>query len=149
MTNANRQREDGTFALHYDEPFSIGYKSPFYGNFLVLLRACSYILLLGLNGLIEAGEHAVLNANYLLASLKDLYKPGAAYPLGCMHEFVVSPIKQMEHNVHAIDIAKALRDIAELAENNSEAFAEIPVTTPVTSLDEIKAARDMDIVNLG
>ncbi|TFG61490.1 MAG: glycine dehydrogenase subunit 2, partial [Spirochaetales bacterium] len=182
-----RKREDGTFALHYDEPLSVGYMAPFYGNFLVLLRAYAYILLLGRNGLIEAGEHAVLNANYLLACLKDSYKPGAAYPLGCMHEFVVSPVKQMEHGVHAIDIAKALldrgfyaptvyfplivkeaimieptetetkatldsfiaamRDIAELAEKNPEAFADMPVTTPVTRLDEVKAARDMDIAD--
>ncbi|NQU45025.1 aminomethyl-transferring glycine dehydrogenase subunit GcvPB [bacterium] len=102
------RRSDGTFALDYDQPDSIGYISPFYGNFGILLRAYAYILLLGANGLIEVSENAVLNANYLLARLKDHYE----IPTGsrCMHEFVASAIRQEKKGVKALDIAKALLD---------------------------------------
>ncbi len=103
-----RKRSDGTYALDYDYPKSIGYIAPFYGNFGVCLKAYAYILLLGKRGLIEASEHAVLNANYLLSSLRDYFH--APYPDRCMHEFVLSARKQLESGVHAADIAKALID---------------------------------------
>lgn len=102
------KRTDGTYALDYDFPDSIGYIAPFYGNFAVCLRAYAYILLQGRQGLIDASEHAVLNANYLLASLKDEYH--APYPDRCMHECVVSARNQLEHGIHAVDIAKGLID---------------------------------------
>ena len=102
------KRTDGTYALDYDFPKSIGYIAPFYGNFAVCLRAYAYILLQGKQGLIDVSEHAVLNANYLLASLRDDYF--APYPDRCMHECVLSAKKQLENGIHAIDIAKALID---------------------------------------
>ncbi len=102
------KRGDGTYALDYDFPKSIGYIAPFYGNFGVCLRAYAYILLLGKQGLVDASETAVLNANYLLASLRDYYD--VPFPDRCMHECVVSAKRQLEHGIHAIDIAKALID---------------------------------------
>ena len=53
------KREDGTYALQYDRPDSIGYIAPFYGNFGIILRAYAYILALGRDGLIEVAENAV------------------------------------------------------------------------------------------
>ncbi|MDD5019124.1 MAG: aminomethyl-transferring glycine dehydrogenase subunit GcvPB [Candidatus Omnitrophica bacterium] len=103
---------DGTFALDYALPESIGYLAPFYGNFLVIVKAYAYILYLGREGLIRTAEHAVLNANYILAALKDYY--GAACAQGCfercMHECVLSAAALAAHGVHALDIAKYLID---------------------------------------
>jgi len=102
------RRSDGTFALDYDQPYSIGYIAPFYGNFGVLLKAYAYILLLGKEGIIEAGENAVLNANYIRTRLKDYYD--IACPQDNLHEFVISAARQAANGVHALDIAKALLD---------------------------------------
>jgi len=104
------RRTDGSFALNYNEPDSIGYVAPFYGNFLILVRAYAYILHLGADGLKEVGENAVLNANYLLSLLKDYYTPGCDYSNHCMHEFVLSADQQKKSGVSALDIAKALID---------------------------------------
>jgi len=102
------KRNDGTFALEYDRPKSIGYIAPFYGNFAVILRAYVYILMLGKEGLREAAENAVLNANYIRHKLKDYYD----LPFNglCKHECVFSAERQMANGIHAIDIAKALID---------------------------------------
>jgi len=102
------KRQDNTYTLDYDRPKSIGYIAPFYGNFLVCLRAYAYILLLGAEGLVEVSENAVLNANYLMHCLKQDYELPFDRP--CMHEFVLSAGKQKEHGVQALDIAKALID---------------------------------------
>lgn len=102
------KRPDGTFALDYNKPNSIGYIAPFYGNFAVILKAYAYILLLGKAGLIEVSEYAVLNANYCMARLKDYYE--LPYDRICMHECVFSASHQVKKGVHAIDIAKYLID---------------------------------------
>jgi len=102
------KRSDGTYVLNYLYPKSIGYMSPFYGNFLVYLRALAYILINGRQGLIEASENAVLNANYVMNRLKDLY--ALPYDRPCMHEFVLSAVRQSERGIRAMDIAKALID---------------------------------------
>jgi glycine dehydrogenase subunit 2 len=102
------KRSDGTYVLNYNYPKSIGYMSPFYGNFLVYLRALAYILINGKQGLIEVSENAVLNANYVMNRLKDLYT--LPYDRPCMHEFVLSAVRQAEKGVRALDIAKALID---------------------------------------
>ena len=101
-------RKDGTFSLDYHKHKSIGYIAPFYGNFAVILKAYAYMLALGKSGLTEASENAVLSANYCLARLKDHYE--AAYDKICMHECVLSASRQLEHGVHALDIAKYLID---------------------------------------
>ena len=81
----------------------------FQGNFLVVVRALAYLLALGREGIPEAAENAVLNANYLLAKLKGTYTP--AYDRLCMHEFVLdlSGLKK-ETGVSALDVAKSLID---------------------------------------
>ena len=102
------KRSDGTYALNYDFPKSIGYISPFYGNFGICLRAYAYIVLQGANGLIDVSENAVLNANYILHSLKDTYH--VPYMKTCMHECVITTKNQDEKGIHALDIAKSLID---------------------------------------
>ena len=102
------KRDDGTYALEYDRPSSIGYVAPFYGNFGMILRAYAYILLLGREGLLRVSENAVLNANYVLHRLKGHYD--LPYDQLCMHECVFSAARQAKNDVHAVDIAKALID---------------------------------------
>ncbi|MDD4621779.1 MAG: aminomethyl-transferring glycine dehydrogenase subunit GcvPB [Kiritimatiellae bacterium] len=103
------KHDDGTYALNYDRPQSIGYIAPFYGNFAVLARALAYMLLLGGDGLRQATDHAVLNANYLRVKLQDDYD--IPYNRVCMHEVLLSADRQMKRSgVRALDIAKALID---------------------------------------
>lgn len=81
----------------------------FYGNFLVVLKALTYMMTLGAEGIREACEGAVLNANYMMAGLRELYP--VAYGQRCMHEFVLS-LEQLkkETGVSALDVAKSLID---------------------------------------
>ena len=81
----------------------------FQGNFLVVVRALAYLLTLGREGIPEAAENAVLNANYLMARLKGTFTP--AYDRLCMHEFVLdlSGLKK-ETGASALDVAKSLID---------------------------------------
>jgi glycine dehydrogenase subunit 2 len=103
------KRNDGTYALEYDRPKSIGYIAPFYGNFGVIVRAYVYILMLGKEGLRHVAETAVLNANYIRARLRNHYTP--AVDRICKHECVFTINGQMAaHGVHALDVAKALID---------------------------------------
>jgi len=88
---------------------SIGQVKSFYGNFLIVVRAMTYLFMLGKEGISEASKHAVLNANYMMAKLKDVYD--MAYPGSCMHEFVMSLIRlKKENGISAMDIAKGLLD---------------------------------------
>jgi glycine dehydrogenase subunit 2 len=81
----------------------------FYGNFLVVVRALTYLRMLGAEGVPEAARHAVLNANYLMHRLRDVFPP--AYDGPCMHEFVCSlETLKNEAGVSAVDIAKAMID---------------------------------------
>ena len=102
------KKSDGSFALNHDLPQSIGKVAPFYGNFTVYIRALAYMLRLGKEGLARATDYAVLNANYMLARLRDHLQ--IPYDRICMHEFVASATPLGEHNVHALDLAKALLD---------------------------------------
>lgn len=90
-------------------PESIGRVKMFYGNFGVVVKALSYIMTLGREGIPEASSNAVLNANYMMNKLSELYK--MAYNETCMHEFVMT-LEDLKHdiNVSAMDIAKALLD---------------------------------------
>jgi glycine dehydrogenase subunit 2 len=107
------RRQDGTFDLDLDRPKSIGRLRGFQGNFGVFVRSYAYILSLGGDGLTEASETAVLNANYLQAVLKakvgDLLP--VAYDRLCMHEFVLSgaPMKK-QLGLRTLDLAKRLLD---------------------------------------
>ena len=101
--------DDGRYYLEYDRPSSIGKMRSFYGNFGVMVRAWAYIRSLGPDGLRRASEMAVLNANYVMEGVRDLF----ALPYGerrCMHEFVASPTRLKQHGVRTIDIAKRLLD---------------------------------------
>ncbi len=102
------------FSLDFDRPRSIGRLRGFQGNFGVFVRAYAYILSLGADGLAEASETAVLNANYLKARLAK-GRAGERLPVAfdrhCMHEFVLSgkPMKQ-DLGLSTLDLAKRLLD---------------------------------------
>jgi glycine dehydrogenase subunit 2 len=102
------------FDLDHDRPRSIGRLRGFQGNFGVFVRSYAYILSLGADGLAEASETAVLNANYLKARLSE-GRAGERLPIAfdrhCMHEFVLSgkPMKR-ELGIATLDLAKRLLD---------------------------------------
>ena len=99
---------DGGYDFESSES-SIGRMRAFYGNFLVTIKALTYIVTLGKEGIPEAAKNAVLNANYLMSLLKDSYPP--AYDRICMHEFVLGLESfKKETGVSALDVAKALLD---------------------------------------
>lgn len=171
--------KDGALTFEKAE-HSIGEMKEFYGNFLVVVKALTYLMTLGKEGIPEASRNAVLNANYMMNKLKDLYT--MAYDEVCMHEFVMSleDLKK-KTGVSAMDIAKGLLDngihpptmyfplivhealMVEPTETeskevldhaieilrklyndalkNPESLLQAPVTTPVTRLDEVEAAR--------
>jgi glycine dehydrogenase subunit 2 len=179
--------DDGTFGIADDALRGIGRTANFFGNFGVIVRAWAYILMLGREGLSEVSDLAVLNANYVMARLKDVYE--LPYDQTCMHECVFSASRQLAHDVHAIDIAKflidkgyhpptvyfpmivkeaimiepteteskatldafiaAMREAADLAEKDPGALKRAPLTTPVSRLDETRAARGQNVCFLG
>lgn len=100
------EKDGDAYALSYDLPQSIGKVKSFYGNFGVYVKAYAYILSLGAQGLKEASEAAVLNANYIMHRLKDTYRIAANRP--CMHEFVLST--ENIHGLTATDVAKGIID---------------------------------------
>ena len=101
-------KKDGKYYLDYNLPETIGKISTFYGHFGVLLKAYVYTLAYGKEGVKKIGENAVLNANYIMEALKeDYYIP---FERICMHEFVLSAVKQKKYGVRALDIAKKLID---------------------------------------
>jgi len=172
-----------TFYLDYKRPNSIGKLQAFYGNFAVLVRALTYILANGPDGLRRVAEDAIINANYLLRHLKEHYH--LPYQEKCMHELVLSGVKQKAKGVKTMDIAKRLLDfgmyaptvyfplivpeammieptetestesldefikamiqIADEVETNPDMVRNAPHTTPVARLDEVKAAKDLDV----
>ena len=102
------KKEDGRYTFHHAE-HSLGRVRSFYGNFLVIVKALTYILTLGREGIIASSGKAVLNANYMMNELKKCYD--VAYDKTCMHEFVLclEGLKK-ETGVSAMDIAKASLD---------------------------------------
>jgi glycine dehydrogenase subunit 2 len=102
------------YDLDFERPRSIGRLRGFQGNFGVFVRSYAYILSLGADGLAEATETAVLNANYLKARLAA-GRAGARLPIAfdrhCMHEFDLSgkPMKK-ELGLATLDLAKRLLD---------------------------------------
>jgi glycine dehydrogenase subunit 2 len=101
-------REEETFALDYDRPKTIGKVRGFCGPFGVFVRSYAFIRSYG-PALREMSEAAVLNANYLLARLRDVYD--LPFDRLCMHEFVLSARSlKRDHGVTALDVAKRLMD---------------------------------------
>ena len=160
---------------------SIGRVHSFHGNVGVIVRAYAYVLSLGVEGLKDVSENAVLNANYVMNKLKPYYH--LPYDRTCQHEFVISAEWQKEkYGVKALDIAKRLIDygfhsptiyfplivhealmieptetesketldkfcdamiaIAKECETDPELVKGAPYSTPVSRLDETKAARE-------
>ena len=178
------------FVTHDDDGYalstpsqSIGKISGFHGNFGVLVRAYPYIRSLGGAGLAAISANAVLNANYLMHSLRDSY--AIPYDRTCMHEVVFSADWQKARGVSGLEIAKrlldygfhaptmyfplivhealmveptesetketldafiqALRDIDREVSEDPDLVRNAPHTTPVSRLDEARAARQPDL----
>ncbi|MGQ9855122.1 MAG: aminomethyl-transferring glycine dehydrogenase subunit GcvPB [Fervidobacterium sp.] len=103
-----RKTEKG-YDLDYNLPKSIGMVRSFYGNFLVMVKAYTYILTMGNKGLKHVSDMAVLNANYLRAKLSKLYN--ISHDRICMHEFVIDNEEFVKKTgVKTLDIAKRLLD---------------------------------------
>jgi len=176
-------RGEDQYFLDYKRPDSIGKVQGFYGNFGVMVKAYAFIRSCGAKGLREISENAIINANYLMESLKEYYD--LQYPGPCQHEFVLSGTRQKEKGAKTLDIAKRLLDyglhaptvyfplivsealMIEPTESESresldefiEAMIEIdreitenpemvrsaPHNTPVARLDEVKAAKDLNV----
>ncbi|CAN5296788.1 aminomethyl-transferring glycine dehydrogenase subunit GcvPB [soil metagenome] len=170
-----------------DCPQTIGRLSTFMGNAAILLRAFIYARLLGKSGLHRVAEFAVLNANYLLAQLRDSGFTLAFPERRASHEFIIT-IKSEAKNlgVNAMDIAKRLLDygfhapttyfpllvpecllieptetesknaldgfiaamqaILAEAKENPAILREAPHNLPVRRLDDVKAAKNLDLV---
>lgn len=96
----------------YDKHYAadtIGNVRTMAGNFLVMVKALTYITTLGKEGIKEASSNAVLNANYMRVKLSKTYH--MAYPVTCMHEFVMTLEEEHKQiNIAAMDIAKAMLD---------------------------------------
>ena len=100
--------EDGLLSVVDADGQACGQISGFMGNFGVLLRAYTYILMLGKQNVRLVGPYAVLGANYIKESLKDCYK----LPIEsvCKHEFVFDGLLDQSTGVNTLDIAKRLLD---------------------------------------
>lgn len=170
-----------------DYPQSIGRLSAFMGNAGIILRAYMYARLLGEEGMKRVAEFATLNANYLLARLRNAGFTPAYAKRRASHEFIIT-LKNEAKTLHitALDVAKRLLDygfhaptmyfpllvpeclliepteteskkvldafadtlikILEEAKVNPALLQNAPHTLPVKRLDEVKAARDLDLV---
>ncbi len=100
------RRPDGSYTLETDRPRSIGRLGAFHGHFGMLVRAYTYIRMLGTPGLREVGEAAVLNANYIRARLAEKYR--VAFDRSCMHEAVFAGMRS--GSARTLDVAKRLLD---------------------------------------
>ncbi|MCC6685587.1 MAG: aminomethyl-transferring glycine dehydrogenase subunit GcvPB [Fimbriimonadaceae bacterium] len=103
-----RRSKAGKVEVLKDRPQSIGRVSAFFGQFLMEVRALTYLLAYGKQGLPRISRHAVLNANYVMAKLKDVLP--AAYNRPCMHECVLTAQQYKKGGVRALDISKRLID---------------------------------------
>lgn len=99
-------RNGDVFSLQPGTDRSIGRLHSYHGNFLVLLKAWGYLTMLG-SSIREVSETAVLNANYLLRHLREVYN--LPVDRRCMHEFVLND-KGLPEGVTTNDIAKRLLD---------------------------------------
>lgn len=176
-------KENDHFRFNYEYPDSIGKVHTFFGNFGMLVRAYTYILMHGPEGLRGISENAIINANYLLSRLRDHYK--LEYDSPVMHEFVLSGSQQKAMGVRTMDIAKRLLDYGFHAptvyfplivkeaimieptetetketldafadamiaingeiETNKDIVLQAPHTTPVRRLDDVKAAKEINV----
>jgi len=101
-------KRNDAFELLDECPKSIGRVRSFLGNFGILVRAYTYIVSLGGNGLEEVSRMALLNANYIRKKLEGNYQ--IAYNEPCMHECIFTDRLQHKYGVSTLDIAKRLLD---------------------------------------
>jgi glycine dehydrogenase subunit 2 len=102
------ERNNGNYYFNYDLKNTIGSIKEGYGNVGVVVKSLVYMMALGREGLKEATDIAVLNANYIKESLKDYYH--LEYPGLCKHECVFDNSYQKENGIKTLDIAKRLLD---------------------------------------
>ena len=105
-----RKEGDGDEATYswYTPEASVGRLHSFHGNVGMHIRAYTYIRMHGAEGLRQISEDAVLNANYLLALIKDNFD--LQYERTCMHEFVLNGTRQKKQGVRTLDMAKRMLD---------------------------------------
>jgi glycine dehydrogenase subunit 2 len=96
------------FVLDYKRPQSVGAIKDYYGHFLMMVRAYTYIRELGAEGIQKVGRDAILLANYIRMRLAPHYE--VAFDKPCMHEVVISDKRQQKNGIKTIDIAKRLID---------------------------------------
>ncbi len=102
-------RNPELFTLKHDQPQSIGKIKSFYGHFLMMVRAYTYIRELGAEGIRQVGTDAILLANYVRERLKPYYD--IAYDSACMHEVIFNDKRQNKNGIKTLDIAKRLIDL--------------------------------------
>lgn len=103
------RQEDGRIILDADRPHSIGRVSSYLGQFLMEVRAYTYLMAYGKERMADISRYSVLNANYVRARLKDVLPPAHDRP--CMHECILTAEKyKKENGVRALDISKRLID---------------------------------------
>jgi len=101
--------ENDTVIADYQRPLSIGRVSAFFGQFLMEVRAYTYLMAFGREYMADISRYAVLNANYVRARLKDVLPPAHDRP--CMHECILTAERyKKEFGVRALDISKRLID---------------------------------------
>lgn len=177
------EKDQERFYLDFNRPESIGKLQAFYGNFSILVRAYSYIKIIGREGLMDISTNAILNANYIRKRLESYYFIPFNRP--CMHEFVLSVKRLKTKGLHAWDLAKRLIDygiypptvnfpliveeammieptetesketldrfcdamiaIAKEVDQYPELIKKAPHTRPIGRLDEVRAARNLDV----
>jgi glycine dehydrogenase subunit 2 len=101
-------QRDGQWAFDEDRPLSIGRLRSFHGNFGMLVRAYTYILAMGGDGLAQASRHAIMNAAYVRKRLEAHFPSATAEP--AMHECVLTHNLDQRTGVTTLDIAKRLLD---------------------------------------
>ncbi|WP_071516204.1 aminomethyl-transferring glycine dehydrogenase subunit GcvPB [Geitlerinema sp. PCC 9228] len=102
-------KESDRYHLKHDYPQSIGRIKGFWGNFGVMVRAYTYITTLGIDGLRQSSQDAILNANYLRHLIREAF-PASHLDRPCMHEFVVSGSAVKKMGSSAYGVAKRLLD---------------------------------------
>lgn len=108
LPNPTVVKNNNIFSLEYSHTSSIGRVKTFYGNFGMFVRAYTYIKSLGYDGLKQASQLAVLNANYMKERLKSKYI--LPYDVICKHEFVLAGLKEFGEGVNTLAVAKRLID---------------------------------------
>ncbi|MDN5377102.1 MAG: glycine dehydrogenase subunit 2 [Sulfurospirillum sp.] len=108
LPNMQVTKTSDGFKLANPNVDTLGKVSPFFGNYLVFLKAYAYMKILGKEGMQNVSKKAVLNANYILAKLKPYFD--YSFEGFCMHECVLSAASLAKEGVRALDIAKYLLD---------------------------------------